>query len=55
MTLEDINDLSSVAKKVVAATVSSTEAFPVVGLAFQVEVPTAAVANIRGRKVGKEC
>jgi hypothetical protein len=52
------NDLSSVAKKKVAmavASVSSTEAFPTVGLALQLEVPMAAVANIPGQKVGEEC
>jgi hypothetical protein len=49
------NDLPSVVKKKVAATtmsVSSTEAFLTVGLALQLEVPTAAVASIHGRKVG---
>jgi hypothetical protein len=52
------NDLSSVAKKnVVAATVSvsSTEAFPTVGLALQLEVSMVAAASIRSRKVGEEC
>jgi hypothetical protein len=47
-----------VAKKKVtaaAASVSSTEAFPMVGLALQLEVPTAAAASILGRKVGEEC
>jgi hypothetical protein len=44
-------------KKNVAAavmSVSSTEAFPMVGLALQLEVPTVA-ASIYGLKVGKEC
>jgi hypothetical protein len=41
-------------KKVVATSVSSTEAFPVAGLALQVEVPTA-VASIPSPKVGVEC
>jgi hypothetical protein len=52
------NDLPSVAKKkviAVAVSVSSMEAFPMVGLALQLEVPTAVVANIRGQKVGEEC
>jgi hypothetical protein len=52
------NDFPSVAKKKVtaaAASVSSTEAFPMVGLALQLEVPTAAAASILGRKVGEEC
>jgi hypothetical protein len=35
----------------VAASVSSTEAFPMMGLALQLEVPMAAVANIPGEKV----
>jgi hypothetical protein len=39
----------------VAASMSSTEAFTTVGLALQLEVPTAAAAIIRGRKVGEEC
>jgi hypothetical protein len=43
-----------VKKKVDAASVSSMEAFPMVGLALQVEVPTA-VASIPGPKVGEEC
>jgi hypothetical protein len=53
----DTNDLSSVAKKKVTAataSVSSTETFPTVGLALQLEVPTMTVASIRGRKV-EEC
>jgi hypothetical protein len=48
------NDLSSVLKKkvdVAAMSVSSTEAFPMVGLALQLEVPMAAI-SILGRKVG---
>jgi hypothetical protein len=52
------NDLPSVVKKKVvaaAASVSSTEAFPTVGLALQLEVPTVVVVNIPGRKVGEEC
>jgi hypothetical protein len=52
------NDLPSMAKKKVVAavaSVSSTEAFPTAGLALQLEVPTVAVASIRGRKVGEEC
>jgi hypothetical protein len=51
------NVLPSVAKKkdaVAAASVSSTEAFPTVGLAFQLEVPTTAT-SICGPKVGEEC
>jgi hypothetical protein len=41
-------------KKVVV--VSSTETFPMVGLALQVEVPTASVmASIPGLTVGQEC
>jgi hypothetical protein len=46
-----------VVKKVVAAatSVSSTEAFPMEGLALQLEVPIAAAASIPGRKVGEEC
>jgi hypothetical protein len=42
-------------KKVVvtAASVSSMEAFPTVGLVHQLEVPTAAVASIPDRKVGR--
>jgi hypothetical protein len=45
-----------VKKKVDAARVlvSSTEAFPMAGLALQLEVPMAA-ANIPDPKVGKEC
>jgi hypothetical protein len=52
------NDLPSVVKKkvvAVVALVSSTKAFPIVGLALQLEVPTAVVASILGRKVGEEC
>jgi hypothetical protein len=51
------NDLSSVAKKKVVAvltSLSSTEAFPTVGLALQLEVPTVAATSIPGRKVGEE-
>jgi hypothetical protein len=46
-----------VAKKKAAAvttSVSSTEAFPTVRLALQLEVPTT-VASIPGPKVGEEC
>jgi ribosomal protein S12 methylthiotransferase accessory factor YcaO len=52
------NDLPSVVKKKViaaAVSVSSTEAFPMAGLALQLEVPMAAAASIRGWKVGEEC
>jgi hypothetical protein len=51
------NVLPSVAKKkvtTVAASVSSTEAFPTVGLALQLEVPTS-IASIPGPKVEEEC
>jgi hypothetical protein len=43
-----------VKKKVTAtaASVLSTEAFPTAGLALELEVPTAVVVNIPGRKVG---
>jgi hypothetical protein len=41
-------------KKVVVVSVLSTEAFPMVGLALQVEVPTVA-ASIPDPKVGEEC
>jgi hypothetical protein len=59
-TIESIgtNDLPSVAKKKgVAARMAgpSTEAFPTVGLALQLEVPMVVVASILGRKVGGEC
>jgi hypothetical protein len=47
--------LPSVAKKkVIAASVLSTEAFPTVGLSLQLEVPTVA-ASIPSLKVGEEC
>jgi hypothetical protein len=50
-----ICDLPSVAKKkVIAVLMSSTKAFPMVGLALQVEVPMMAV-SIPGQKVGEEC
>jgi hypothetical protein len=52
------NNLPSMAKMkvVVAATsVSSTEAFPTVRLAFQLEVPMAVMVSIPGQKVGKKC
>jgi hypothetical protein len=51
------NDLLSVVNKKViaaAASVSSTEAFPMAGLALQLEVPTVVAASIPGRKVGEE-
>jgi hypothetical protein len=59
-TIESIgtNDLPSmVKKKVTLAGIvgSSTEAFPATGLALQLEVPTAAVASISGRKLGDVC
>jgi hypothetical protein len=46
-----------VKKKVVAAvaSMSSMEAFPTVGLALELEVPTAVAASIPSRKVGEEC
>jgi hypothetical protein len=53
-----INDLQSVVKKkvvVAAASVLSMEAFLMVGLALQLEMPTAAAASVPGRKVGEEC
>jgi hypothetical protein len=53
-----MNDSLSVAKKnvdVAMASVSSTEALPMVGLALQLEVPTAATTSIRSWKVGEEC
>jgi hypothetical protein len=52
------NDLLPVVKKkvtVAVASVSSTEAFPMMGLALQLEVPTVVTASILGRKVGEEC
>jgi hypothetical protein len=53
----DTNDLPSVVKKkviVAAASVSSTKAFPMAGLALQLEVPmAAATASILGQKVGE--
>jgi hypothetical protein len=52
------NDIPSVVKKKVTAAVvslSSREAFPAVGLALQLEVPTVAAASICGGKVGEEC
>jgi hypothetical protein len=44
-------------KKVVVAvaSVSSTEAFPIAGLALQLEVPTTAIASIPSQKVWEEC
>jgi hypothetical protein len=49
-----INDLSSVVKKKVTAVSGSyTEAFPMAGLALQLEVPTVAAASIPDRKVGR--
>jgi hypothetical protein len=53
-----INDLQSVVKKkvvVAAASVLSMEAFLMVGLALQLEMPTAAATSVPGRKVGEEC
>jgi hypothetical protein len=52
------NDLPSVAKKkgIAARTAGpSTEAFPMAGLALQLEVPMAEAASILGQKVGEEC
>jgi hypothetical protein len=52
------NDLPLVAKKKVVAAmvlVSCTKAFPMVGLALQLEMPMMASASIRGQKVGEEC
>jgi hypothetical protein len=49
------NDLSYVAKKkviVAVALVSSMEAFPTMGLALELEVPTTMMANIPGQKGG---
>jgi hypothetical protein len=37
------------------ASVSFTEAFPIPGLALQLEVPTAALASIPGQNMGEEC
>jgi hypothetical protein len=55
-TIESIctNYLPSVAKKVIAASVSSMEAFPTVRLALQQEVPMEA-ASKPSREVGEEC
>jgi hypothetical protein len=39
----------------VAASVSSMEAFPMAGLALQLEVPIAVAASIPNRKGGEEC
>jgi hypothetical protein len=50
------NDLPSVEKKkvaAVAASVSSMEAFPMAGLALQLEVPIAVAASIPNRKGGR--
>jgi hypothetical protein len=52
------NDLPSMAKKKVAvatALVSSTEAFPMMELALQLDVPTAVAASILDQKVQEEC
>jgi hypothetical protein len=54
------NDLPLVVKKKVATIavlmlVSSMEAFPMAGIALQLEVPMAAAASIPGRKVREEC
>jgi hypothetical protein len=47
------NDLPKVVKKkAAAASMSSMESFPTVGLALELEAPTTAVANIPGQKVG---
>jgi hypothetical protein len=54
----DTNDLPSVEKKKVdmaTASVTSMEAFPMAGLALQLEVPMAVVASIPSRKVREEC
>jgi hypothetical protein len=52
----DTNVLPSVVKKVTATTtsVSSKDAFPMVGLALHLEVPTA-VPSIPDLKVGEVC
>jgi hypothetical protein len=53
-----INDLPPVVNKkvtVAAASVLSTEAFLMVGLALQLEVPMVVAASIHGQKVGEEC
>jgi hypothetical protein len=50
------NDLPSVVKKkvvAVAASVSSIEAFPTVGLALQLEVPTAGAVSTLARRWGR--
>jgi hypothetical protein len=48
-----ISDLPSVAKKkVVVASRSSSEAFPMAGLPLQLEVPTTAVTSVPSLKVG---
>jgi hypothetical protein len=52
------NDLPSMVKKkvaAVAASVSSTEAFPTAEPALQLEMPTVAATSIPSRKVGEEC
>jgi hypothetical protein len=52
------NDLPSMAKKkvvVAAASVSSTEAFPMMELALQLDVPTVVAASIPDQKVEEEC
>jgi hypothetical protein len=52
------NDLPSMAKKkvvVATASVSSTEAFPMMELALQLDVPTAVAASIPDQKVEEEC
>jgi hypothetical protein len=54
----DTNDLLSVEKKKVdmaTASVTSMEAFPMVGLALQLDVPMAVVASIPSWKVREEC
>jgi hypothetical protein len=52
------DDLPPVVKKEVTAaavSVSSTEAFPMIGLALQLEAPTAMAASIHGQKEREEC
>jgi hypothetical protein len=52
------NDLPLVAKKKVTAavvSVSSMEAFPTMGLALQLEVPTVVATSIPSQKVEEEC
>jgi hypothetical protein len=42
-------------KKVTVVSVLSTKAFPTIGLALQLKMPTTAAASIPSRKVGEEC